>query len=100
MIETLCLPVIINSLIIFAHFTVNLINSKYKHGFMKLISGIIYTLFLFLLCKYNYNKVAWFFLIIPILFTLVYTILLVTIFKKVDEKLDQIDSENLNQIDS
>ena len=92
MIEKMCLPVIINSLIILARFTVNLINRKYKYGFMRLLSGIIYTLFLFVLCNYDYNKFAWFFLITPILLTLVYTVLLVTIFKKVDEKMDLIDS--------
>lgn len=92
MIENICLPVTINSLIILASFTVNLINGKYKYGFIRLFSGIMYTLFLFLLCNYDYNKMAWFFLITPLLLTLVYTILLVTIFKKVDEKLDIINS--------
>lgn len=92
MIETLCLPVIINILIILAQLTVNIINHKYKYGLIRLIYGIIYTLFLFILCKYDYNKLSWFFLIMPIIFTLVYTILLVTIFKKVDDKLDMINS--------
>ena len=92
MIETLCLPVIINILIILAQLTVNIINQKYKYGLIRFIYGFIYTLFLFILCKYDYNKWAWFFLIMPIIFTLVYTILLVTIFKKVDDKLDIINS--------
>ena len=92
MIETLCLPVIINILIILAQLTVNIINQKYKYGLIRFIYSIIYTLFLFILCKYDYNKLAWFFLIMPIIFTLVYTILLVTIFKKVDDKLDIINS--------
>ena len=96
MIENICLPVIINSLIILARFTVNLINGKYKYGIFTLLRGIIYTLFLFLLCYYEYNKMSWFFLIIPILFTLVYTILLVTIFKKVDKHVDKINSEMIN----
>ena len=91
MIENICLPVTINSLITSASFKNYLINQKYKYGFIRLLMGIIYTLFLYLLCKYDYNKIAWFFLIIPIMITLVYTILLVTIFNKMDDKLEELN---------
>ena len=88
--ENMCTPVILSFLIGIARFIVNLINKNVLSGFKILGSSFVFTLFLNVLCSYNYYKTAWVFFLIPIFIFIILNILLITIYKRSEKMNDTV----------
>ena len=87
-IENLCLPVILNILLVIAYLIVNLINRNWSTSIKNFITGLIFTSILQLLCVYKYIKLAWVIFLIPLFIFIILNVILVTIFKKYQTILD------------
>ena len=93
-IENICLPTLLSILLINAHFIINLINKQYSNSIKYLICGIIYTIIINLFCRNNYLKISWFLLVLPIIIVMIFSILLVTIYKK---SVNEVNELNKNE---
>ena len=77
--DNMCFPVIVNFLIITAQFIVYIIEEKYIHGLKSYAFGLVYTLFLHLMCMLGYKTFAWTIFLIPLFLFIVLNILLVVV---------------------